>query len=299
MKKRRQHYVFQQYLRAWTVDGQIFCLRNGKIFPTNTVNVAQERDFYKLEELTEEGITLINSFISRMNPAYQNANKGWIEFFRLVFIVKQWYEQFEEKHLEIEELLNEVINNFEEELHCMIEGEGINPLNNILNGDISFSEEDSWHDFCFFLAMQYFRTKKIRERIKCAIIDTSNTFQTSGRFGYVEHIFSCIFATNMGFSLSQMNIMLLENKTSIPFITADQPVINIRADYLNGIQADEIELYYPVSPQIAVIIFENDNRTFVTSLASICDVKKLNDLIFNVSREQIYSNTKESLEKYK
>ena len=36
MKKRRQHHVWQRYLKSWTVDDKLFCLRDGRIFVAGT-----------------------------------------------------------------------------------------------------------------------------------------------------------------------------------------------------------------------------------------------------------------------
>lgn len=43
MKKIHQHYVSRFYLKAWAIDNQIYWLRNGKIFRTSLMNVANEK----------------------------------------------------------------------------------------------------------------------------------------------------------------------------------------------------------------------------------------------------------------
>ena len=45
---RRQHHVWRSYLEAWSTGHIIFCLRDGRIFPSNVSGVGVERDFYKL-----------------------------------------------------------------------------------------------------------------------------------------------------------------------------------------------------------------------------------------------------------
>jgi len=66
-KKRRHHYVWQHYLKPWLVSEKIYCLRDNSIFPTNTVNIGQQRDFYKLKELLSEDIDFIKQLA--INPA--------------------------------------------------------------------------------------------------------------------------------------------------------------------------------------------------------------------------------------
>jgi hypothetical protein len=47
------------FLQAWTVEDTLFCLREGRIFAAGTHDVAVDRDFYKLQVLTDEDIKLI------------------------------------------------------------------------------------------------------------------------------------------------------------------------------------------------------------------------------------------------
>ena len=68
--KRRQHYVFQAYLREWLdQDGKLWCLRDAKIFHTDTNNVAHERDFYRVGQLNDDEIKFLKLFLSK-EPTY-------------------------------------------------------------------------------------------------------------------------------------------------------------------------------------------------------------------------------------
>ncbi|MGL5712399.1 MAG: DUF4238 domain-containing protein [Paraclostridium sp.] len=73
IKKRRQHYVFQAYLNAWTNDEKLWCMRNNKKFNTGTINVAQERDFYRINPLNKDEEKFYNLFVSRKSPDVQKA----------------------------------------------------------------------------------------------------------------------------------------------------------------------------------------------------------------------------------
>jgi hypothetical protein len=46
---RRQHYVWRAYLERWAVNGNVHCLRAGRVFCTDPGNLAVERDFHRLE----------------------------------------------------------------------------------------------------------------------------------------------------------------------------------------------------------------------------------------------------------
>jgi hypothetical protein len=52
VKKPSQHHVWQQYLRAWSVDGKVYCLQDDRIFPTGTPVLGMTTDFYKLQPFT-------------------------------------------------------------------------------------------------------------------------------------------------------------------------------------------------------------------------------------------------------
>ena len=61
MKKRRHHFVWQYYLKAWTVAGRIACWRNGQVFRTDPTNVAVEKDFYRLRDISERDVATISA----------------------------------------------------------------------------------------------------------------------------------------------------------------------------------------------------------------------------------------------
>src|SRR5258708_3813744 len=84
MKKRRQHHVWQRYLKSWAVDDQIYWLKDGAIFATNTTNVAVERDFYKLQKLTPADFALIeNLIIAPAHPLAQRNHENLLMQFTL------------------------------------------------------------------------------------------------------------------------------------------------------------------------------------------------------------------------
>lgn len=67
-KKRKQHYVFQAYLDAWTENGKLWCMYDKKTFQTGTMNVAQERDFYRIKPLNEDEKRFYDIFLSTLHP---------------------------------------------------------------------------------------------------------------------------------------------------------------------------------------------------------------------------------------
>jgi Protein of unknown function (DUF4238) len=67
-------------------------------------------------------------------------------------------------------------------------------------------------------------------------------------------------ANNVGLSLysdrKRHTVLLLDNATGVPFVTADQPVINIAAGPKDTAPPAKFELYYPLSPTKAMLLIE-------------------------------------------
>jgi hypothetical protein len=105
MIKKRQHYVYREYLRAWSTNEKIWCNRKGHIFQPNLMGIAQENYFYKLREITEDQVKAIQTLYFRdSDPTLQAMNQWWINVYMLIFRLRQQIEQAEgySKHLEDE-----------------------------------------------------------------------------------------------------------------------------------------------------------------------------------------------------
>jgi hypothetical protein len=66
--KKRQHYVWKKYLKPWTINGKLWCKRNGIIFNPSLENIAQEKYFYATTPLNEVELKLATGFIKRTPP---------------------------------------------------------------------------------------------------------------------------------------------------------------------------------------------------------------------------------------
>lgn len=123
---------------------------------------------------------------------------------------------------------------------------------------------------------------------------------------FVQNIWSVLYfilATNLAFSLSSNSTsrtLLLINTSSVPFITGDQPVINTLADYSVYEEAKELEVYYPLSQTLALLIPELNNPKGYQSALDVqeSEVTFYNDLIFKASYEQIYGNDATVVQRY-
>jgi len=287
---RRQHYVWRSYLKAWATDEEIFCLQDHRIFSTNVSNVAVEKDFYKLRELTKADIEYVIRIIKcNTDPAARTV----LEKFLAQLGFPGWL--LANAHLignsELEAQVRHEIISAEEKYHASLERDMVPIIASLRRRDASFYDDDKQCEgFLYFLCVQYLRTKRMRDQV-APITTGSKGFNVDRCWNVLRHI----FAANLGASLyperKQRSLLILENDTSSPFITGDQPIINLLAS------SKLLAFYYPLSPTTAIILDEVKCRCGYTSgPVSTEQVEKLNGRIRDASHSQVYGCSREVLE---
>jgi len=107
----------------------------------------------------------------------------------------------------------------------------------------------------------------------------------------------------MGLSnkLNNTSLLLLQNNSDVPFITGDQPVINTKATYHSSTNdlTEELELYYPISPTIAILINLKSNE-YTTRKYKVTkkEATSYNNLIADASHQELFAQDKSHLEPY-
>ncbi|MEA4849187.1 MAG: DUF4238 domain-containing protein [Clostridiaceae bacterium] len=192
--------------------------------------------------------------------------------------------------------------------------ESINTLNNVIFESILFQEQvlsdedaakifmramqninepDLKYEFNLFLSMQYFRSPRIHTNLSDSFEEfkkLSEGFSDLSTSFYVNLI-TLFFAQTMALSITQnMNtsIILYENKSSIPFITGDTPIVNIS-------DKEEIALFhYPISPTVAVNVVSSKTPLKNAVIEIDEDLKlivgNLNRKLYKNCVNEVYSN---------
>lgn len=298
-KKKRQHFVWRKYLRKWASNEKIFCLMGERIFETDLMNVAQEKYFYELKELTGQEISFLKALIEKDNsPMIRKLNHGWIEFFDKVFDLKNRIDAHGVSHPEIDKMFDVLICNFEEDLHCSIESEGNELLESLYKKDLSFYDnDDRLISFLFFICQQYFRTQRISSNVKSAIGNFKG-FNIDAMWAVLRH--TC--ATSVGVSLyrdrEEFHPVIIENKSDFPFVTGDQPVINTYAVGLDlEEEPEDLEFYYPLTPSIALLLTKKEKYRAQSAIPiTKSEVMEYNRYIHGQSGKQIYGSNRNVLE---
>jgi Protein of unknown function (DUF4238) len=299
--KKKQHYVWKEYLLSWSSKNQICALfkSSNKIIKTNIEGVAQERYFYALEEFTEEEEIILKELISLWSNDV--VRPFVMEFYNMITSFSKISRAIKNKDLsginttELDKKLALLKANTMEDMHTSFENFGKKLIEIRKVEDLMFLDDERELLFAMiYVSFQYLRTKNMREVVK-PIIE---------KYPYLSdkflNFFPFIYAPGIADSLTygkKIKFIFLDNKTEVNFITTDQPIINAKKHIIsdNGNVA-QLDYYYPITPKIAIIIHyqeQKEKRKYM--LIEKEQVNHYNDLMIRNAKEFIFSNTEEQL----
>jgi len=297
-KKRKQHYVWEHYLSGWASGCQLWCRHGGRRFKASTNDVAQERDFYRLQEITDADLAFVERIaIAGTDPLLQPLAREWIAPFHHLFVRKREYERQGRRLPDFESRLEIAINNVEEDLHAYIESAAVPILADLRAAQVSFmGDDESAIDFVRFIAAQYTRTPTIKHASVGALrgVPGVNVEATWG-------LLRTIFASNMGYAFFRrrhgLRTTFLRAAAGTEFITGDQPMVNTKAvGKAANEAATELELYYPLSPELAVLFdFDGEVRSTTERQLEADEVSAFNAMIEGRSYRQVYAASETTL----
>lgn len=178
------------------------------------------------------------------------------------------------------------------------------PKLNLLNNYESIPQIDIMH----YMLSQYFRTKKIITGIK-NILEGKNTqistiierilpnqkFDMNNVMFLFLQIQPILLLNNV--IIDNYELILLKNCTYTPFLISDNPCINTYAEInKKNYNKDELEIYFPLTPEIALIITKN--KKICREIDDISVVDCYNNKITNNAERFIFSNDIMILKKY-
>jgi len=224
----------------------------------------------------------------------REVNRGWVETLQTSFKLRRKLANLplnDKGKVEVERALVEMDKTLGEGFHTGMEERGKPSIDALRSGDTDFyiTDDDQTMSFIQFVCLQYFRTAKMRDAMIAIPLDVQHDME---RTWPIE---AFIYATNLGTSLyadrRKYRIVILDNTSQTPFITGDQPVINILTK-----DHKDIELYYPLTPTRA-FLFTADNDRFPSNQRNVglLEVENYNYQIYQRSGKQIYGNEKSYL----
>jgi Protein of unknown function (DUF4238) len=301
--KKLHHKVARFYLKAWDIEGrdaedaQVFCLQSGKIRRDNVRNVGAENHFYRLRELSESDVKFIREVAiadspDTLKPYYETL----VRYFSLPHKITKTFEASGNATLEQLAPVHGVIAEMNEDIHTSIEDSFKPFLASMLAGDLSFyTNPREASTFFRGIAAQYLRTDLIKKARRTRKVGEREVFER------VANVLVHIYAVNLGYSLyadrKRYRIVLLENHTVVPFVTADQPAINIASNPTDTKPPEKFELYYPLSPTKAMLLVDPSSKYFPSDVSlSVMSVHVYNSHMAAHSYQQIYGSTRQILE---
>ena len=300
--KRLNHFVWKYYLKPWTnKNGAIICRIDGKIVERGLNVIAAENYFYKLEVLTIDELKYIEKiFLNEKTPYIFEASKKILAMFSWANMLLSLKGKINDNNIQND--LNKLKIEFNENIHTNIERMSIDYLEFLYKKDISFYETASGIvEFNIFLCEQYFRTRNMKKRMMEKQTPIKNV-NYENCWIVISHILAHNLAGTLSLEKDRFKCILLENDTAIPFYTSDQPVINIAANRNDNkkLTNNEFEFYYPVTPNIAILICLKENLLGNKNTIIKIDetsVKHYNIMVSSQGGEILFSNTRNSFAK--
>lgn len=298
---KKQHYVWQRYLKPWVRDGKIYCLRrkDDKIFGTSTAAVASETFFYRVSRLTTEDTRYIELLIARNSfTLMRDHHRSTLQMFQLPFKLKDLMADANltpQARAKLNFEMEKSEKTIGEHWHASIENRAAD-----LTDELKQSRCDFFGDsakalrFCHYIGHQLFRTPKL----KALTASMDNPFPNLDlkRTWFIE---SNIYADNISASIfverESHKFEFLHNYSMSNFITGDQPVVNI-----NDHTQVDLKLFYPLGPNLGIVLHKDDQKPQGQIRKIDADeANALNRVVQERSFDQIYSTSKAQLQEFR
>jgi Protein of unknown function (DUF4238) len=141
------HYVWKHYLEAWAAP-KFFCYRlsERKLFGSQPKVVANERDFYRTQRLSDADLRYLESLIERAPlESTRESNRGFVRMFQTTFALRDFIDRTDlppDQREKVASELSEIERTMGEKYHSGLEDDGIGYLDELKSGSSSFYEND-------------------------------------------------------------------------------------------------------------------------------------------------------------
>ncbi|WP_445398432.1 DUF4238 domain-containing protein [Zobellella sp. An-6] len=310
---KNNHHVWANYMKRWSPDKKhVFYTtkKNKKTAFDSVKNVAVERDFYRVQYLTPEHIEAIKNFSKKSPKELHEQHMSYLSDFILMQQIEAMYRKSNVKDNTADKMLEAWKSNGIERLHSAHEKEVQIVLAGLAGHDLSVLD-DSKNMCCFtqFFAQQITRTKTFRDAVLTGVSNKATTDEEKHLAKMMKECWwfiSYMFGMSMGRSIfldrHDDNHCLLINDTDIPFITSDQPIVNVHqalTDEIKSPENHECDMYYPISPSVAYMVNKSNRFPRGKVKISVDVVEEMNIKIAKRANVHIIGNSEESLKPYK
>jgi hypothetical protein len=265
-----QHYVARLYLKTWATKGKLYCLKGGRVSERGLRGVANEKLFYEVHDLTPDEHRLVEQLgIDNCPEPLKSLQRRFVQLFCLAPRLKKKAEHIRTDPA-FKSRVDHLIANTAEIYHHQVEESLARFLKSMLAGNIAFYADDKQAaEFLGAICVQFTRTKRATETTLSQIGTTYKGCDVRRVLNVLSHLYATMIGQQLYAERKNFKLLLLDNSTDTPFITADQPIINLHATFDVEKPPEKLEFYYPLSPRKAMLLVENSNRAHAGSISAL------------------------------
>lgn len=307
--KKRHHYVWANYLARWGsgTKNVFYTTKTGAFAHDSVRGIAVDDYFYKTTTLTSKHVEVIKGFSQKSPDHLHQQHMSYLNDFLLMQQAETIYRKSDIRDREVELHLQALKCNLLENLHASHE-KMVLPVLAALADEKLDVLQDKQHmiEFMAFFGHQISRTKTFRDSA-IAVLSRSNPLEIEVAHA-MEHAWwflSYMYGMNLGFSLymdrHNARHALLVNDTKVPFITSDQPVVNVHScvsetEFAAPAHAD---FYYPISPRVGYVICDSEQFTSGKNEVDEATVADLNIKVAAQAMMHIIGDTENAIRPFK
>ncbi|PHV06465.1 hypothetical protein CSQ96_16560 [Janthinobacterium sp. BJB412] len=269
--KKRHHSVWAMYLARWGSGRKnvFYTTKTGKFAHDSVRAIVVEDYFYRTTALTRKHVDIIERFSLQSPDHLHQQHMSCLHNFMRMQQAETIYRMSGVRNREVELSLHVMSCNPLENLHADHEKMALPVLAALADGELNVLE-DRQHMIAFmaFFGHQISRTKALRDGV-IKVLSRRNAIEieVADAMEHAWWFLSYMLGMNIGFSLyaGRYNARhaFLINNTKVPFITSDQPIVNVH-DCVSETEfaaPKHADFYYPISPQVAYIICDSERFT--------------------------------------
>ncbi len=306
--KRKHHHIWANYLRRWSLNKQDvhYTTVKGNIVCESVKGIAMEQHFYQIKPLTNSHVEMIKGFSALSPKDLHETHMSYLEDFLSWQNLDNIYKQSDRQHEEVEKMLYARKCNMLENLHSSHENEVQQIIAALASRDLTIlNDSENFMSFIQFFGHQITRTKTFKETVFFRASEPNcntglnNTTIMEECWWFLSYMFGMSIGADLYATRKEDSHCLLINDTDTPFITSDQPVVNVHQSLQDDIivppDDNQCDFYYPISPQVAYMNNKSDHfRRGITNVSTDI-VNELNTKLAKKANVYIISNNIESL----